>query len=348
MKLLNSIEVRGEQQRRIELYHGDLTYVPENDRVDLLVVSAFPNDYLPSRTSLIGALHRQGLSVARLARRKEIDLRRDFSCWLSPELSGEFRPEDANVRYRRILCFEPLVRGRPPELVGDIFRALTPILATKPDIKTIAMPIVAAGDQGFTVQEMLTPILEAGLHWLEAGLPLDCIKIFTHSDAQTKEAERVFSDKKLEYVRSGSGPKSQPMDYDVFISYSRANASESEALERALRRAQPGIRLFVDRNDIDIGSAWQPQIFESLDRCRKVVALLSPDYVRSKVCKEEFNIAWIRSREADEDVVFPIYLYTTDLPTYMRYRNYVDCREGDKSKIGEASKRLLAALERSS
>ena len=51
-----------------------------------------------------------------------------------------------------------------------------------------------------------------------------------------------------------------------------------------------------------------------------------------------------RERETDEEVIFPIYLYTTALPTYMKYRNYFDCREGDNSKIAEASTSLLAAL----
>jgi hypothetical protein len=246
------------------------------------------------------------------------------------------------VRLPQVL--ELKMGGRPPELVGDIFRALTPILAERPDIKTVALPVVAAGDQGYTVAEMLTPLLDAALHWLEAGLPLDIIKIVTHSDVQAQDALRLFSDRKAEYLRSGSASRAQQLDYDVFISYSRANASESEALEQALRQSQPGIRLFVDRKELDIGSAWQPEIFENLDRCRKVVALLSPDYVGSKVCKEEFNIAWIRSRESDENILFPVYLYSTNLPTYMKYRNYADCREGDVAKIRSVCDRLLLAL----
>jgi hypothetical protein len=133
-------------KKRIELYQGDLTYVSRNEGFDLLVVSAFPYDYTPTITSLIGALHRQGLSVAKLSIIKDVDLRASFSCWLS----HEFKPDDYGLQFRRILCFEPLVRGRPPELVGDIFRALTPILAERPDIKKVALPVVAAGDQGYT------------------------------------------------------------------------------------------------------------------------------------------------------------------------------------------------------
>lgn len=388
MKFLNSIEIPGKRQKRIELYQGDLTTLGADENFDLLIISAFPNDYTPTDNSVIGTLYRKGLSVAALAMNKDVDLRESFSCWLS----NEFTPQDTELRFKRILCFEPLIRGRPPELVGDIFRALTPILAERPDIKTLALPIIAAGDQSYPVAEMLVPLLEAAFHWLKAGLPLDSIKIVVKSGDQSQEVLRVFSDWRDKYLprpmfsRSRAGdslqqhykdgqskadfdkyldqlrnlilavwpkaslPDGSPQhygdaDYDVFISYSRANANESEALEQALREARPDIRIFVDRKDIDIGAAWQPEIFENLDKCRKVVALLSPDYLSSKMCKEEYNIAWIRSRENNEDIIFPIYLYTAGLPTYMKYRNYFDCREGDKSKIVDASKKLLAALE---
>jgi hypothetical protein len=340
MELLDSIEIQGGKKQYVELYQGDLTSLAATEGFDLLIVSAFPNNYIPTPNSLIGALYRKGLSVEALAGSKEIDLRENFSCWLS----REFTPQDPGLRFKRILCFEPLVRGKPPEVVGDIFRSLTPILAEKTNIKTVALPVVAAGNQGYPVAEMLAPLLMAALHWLAAGLPLDRIKIVTYSDAEALEARRTFCESKSEYLRSVELRKAQPIDYDVFVSYSRANATESKALEQALRESQPGIRIFLDRKEIQIGSAWQPQIFESLDRCRKVVALLSPAYLASKVCKEEFNIAWIRSRETDIDLIFPIFLYDAPLPTYMKYRNYFDCREGDKSKIAEASKRLLAAL----
>ena len=101
----------------------------------------------------------------------------------------------------------------------------------------------------------------------------------------------------------------------------------------------------MDRIELEPGAAWQQHLFEALDDCQKVVSVFSPPYLASKVCKEEFNIAWIRSRETGEEIIFPIYLYSAELPTYMRYRSYFDCREGDQTKLAEASKRLIAALD---
>ena len=228
--------------------------------------------------------------------------------------------------------------------MGDIFRALTPILGETSDISSIAMPLVAAGDQGYPVSSMLIPLLDAAIHWMETGLPLDCIKIVAYSDEEARQAKKDFSKRKSVYQHS-TPPSQAQVEYDVFISYARENNAEMEILEKQLTTSRPYIRIFLDRKNIDIGSPWQPQIFESLDKCRKVAALFSPDYLNSKVCKEEFNIAWVRSREIDQDIIFPIYLYSADLPTYMKYRNYFDCREGNKAKLLDASDKLLTALD---
>jgi len=80
MRLLDSISILHKEGRRIEIYQGDLTSLRPDEAVDLLVVSAFPNAYHPSKTSLISALYKKGLSVAALAESKEKDLRSDFSC----------------------------------------------------------------------------------------------------------------------------------------------------------------------------------------------------------------------------------------------------------------------------
>ena len=336
---LDTINIHGKEGKRIELHQGDLTTLRADEAVDLLVISAFPNDYLPTSTSLVGALDRKGLSVATLAQSKDIDLRDEFSCWLSHEIS----PLDPGLRFKRIMCFEPLAHGEPPELVGDIFRALTPILGEKCDISSIAMPIVASGNQGYQISTMLDPLLEASIKWMEKGLPLDCIKIVAHSENQGRDAAKVFSQRKIIYEQLEPVSQDQ-IEYDVFISYARENSKEMELFKKELIRANPNIRIFLDRKDINIGSPWQPQIFKSLDKCRKVVAFFSPDYLKSKVCEEEFNIAWIRCRETDQEILYPLYIYSTKLPTYMKYRNYFDCREGDRTKLRTASLRLLEAL----
>ena len=339
MRLIDTINIRGQANKRIELLQGDLTLRDIKNPFDLLIVSAFPNDYLPTCSSLIGALEGVGLSVAYLASTKELDLRANFSCWLSRALTSP------SVSFKRILCFEPRFRGSPPQVVGDIFQALTPILCQLPEVRSAAMPIVAAGNQGYSVKEMLSPLLDAASNWMEQGLPLDILKIATYSDQQATEAETELGVWVKNYNSKSEPTLQVDADYDVFISYAHENSSDVDKVIGLLNKKQPKIKIFLDRNNIKIGMAWQLEIFESLDRCRKVVAMLSPDYLNSKVCKEEFNIAWVKGRETDKNIIFPAYLYSANLPAYMKYRNYADCREGDFAKIGSMCDLLLLELE---
>lgn len=124
MRELDRLEVGyGGLTRTIELWEGDLTEMPPEEHVDLLVVSAFPDDYQPLDGNLIGALAQKGVVVGKLAQDKAEDLRANFGCWLSKPLLGA-----EAVGAKRILCFEPHTRGRPPEVVGEIFRSLAPFV----------------------------------------------------------------------------------------------------------------------------------------------------------------------------------------------------------------------------
>jgi hypothetical protein len=88
-KLLDSIDISdGQITRRIALYEGDLTAIPKEHRADILVISAFPEDYHPSRSSLIGALERNGLSVNQLATTKAHDLRTACAFWIFNPIVG--------------------------------------------------------------------------------------------------------------------------------------------------------------------------------------------------------------------------------------------------------------------
>ena len=69
-------------------------------QVDLLVCSAFKNDYIPTRTSLIGALYwNYGISVGALAAMPALNLK-DLGVWVSGPVEC--------AKFGRIACVEIL------------------------------------------------------------------------------------------------------------------------------------------------------------------------------------------------------------------------------------------------
>ncbi|HJQ68248.1 MAG TPA: toll/interleukin-1 receptor domain-containing protein [Blastocatellia bacterium] len=341
MRLLDTLKVNyRSEERLIEIYQGDLTALTPDESVDILVLSAFPNDYIPTHTSLIGALYRKGISVEQLARNKAADLRSSFSCWMSQEVISSV----PGIRFKHILCFEPLTRGKPPEVVGDIFRSLAPFLSDPPQMSTVAMPLVACGDQMVPVSSMISPLLDAAVHWMSLGFPLKCLRIVAYSDDQATELQNEFARLKPKY-QNVSLESTQAFEYDVFISYAHDNDKEASRIVDELKKVRPDLRIFLDKLSLNTGAAWQQEIFEAIDACRKFLAMYSPAYLASKVCKEEFNIALYRHRDSEEGCLFPAYIYSAHLPTYMKMLQYVDCREGDVKKLQGACGDLLSILK---
>ena len=105
MKILSQINIeRSQGSAVIQLLQGDLSEIPPKHATDLLIMSAFPGDYLALEGSLIYALNEKGLSVQALANDKETDLRNQLSCWLSKPLSTA---DQQKFNFKKILCFEP-------------------------------------------------------------------------------------------------------------------------------------------------------------------------------------------------------------------------------------------------
>jgi hypothetical protein len=65
-----------------------------------------------------------------------------------------------------------------------------------------------------------------------------------------------------------------PTNYDVFLSYSRADAAAAETLRARLREA--GLTAFLDRYALPAGQPWQPWLEEHLGTCGALVVLVGP------------------------------------------------------------------------
>ena len=230
-KLLDKIDIPdGSATRRIGLYEGELTSLPPEHSADILIVSAFPDHYAPTTTSLIGALDQSGISVAELATSKLHDLRATCAFWLSQPLSGA----GAFLNISQIACFEPRVLGAPPELVGNLFRGLFPFLDERRS-HVVAMPVLATGSQGWPVDVMLRSILDAAAHWLARGLPISELMIVERIPERAAELAAVMSEckSKLAALPLKAAP---PQAFDVFLSFSSADVEAADCVKSELQK----------------------------------------------------------------------------------------------------------------
>lgn len=320
MELLSEIIL--ENGKRVQLLFGDLARIPVEHKVDLLVLSAIPNDYLPTSSSLIGALHRQGISVFQLSADKEADLRSSFHCWISKAVNRN------NIG--KILCFEPVDRTDPGALVSGIFQSIMPFAYLDEGIRTIAMPILTTGDQGYPLEYMFNRLLEAALFWLKKEVPFDEIKIVEYHKGKANRSQQIMEQVRQNMAHSDN---STPFRYDYFISYSRKNAGEAQYLFDGLLETNPGLSVFLDQEEIAVGHFWQNELYRNLDASRYIVSLLSDDYLKSQMCIEEYNIGRARNLDENRNVVLPIYLYSCSMPTYMKAIQFHDAREGSLAKL---------------
>ena len=346
MKMVDYITVyHNSQPRYIQLFHGDLSEISAEDAVDILVVSAFPGTYAPSQGTLIGALDKKNVSVGKLSLNKAADLRESFSCWISKDIDQKRSP----VNFKRILCFEPLKnRQKIAEVIGDIFQSLIAFSSNTTELKKIAMPLVSTGKRRAPVSQVLPSLIEAAAHWLSLGLPVEHLKITAYSEQDIREVNRIFPELKKRYDNFSQPKTASDLSqhkYDIFISYSHQDSKEANQIVSFLKELDSELQIFIDRRELNVGCAWQQQIYDALDSCRKVIAIYSENYLNSKVCKEEFNIALYRDRDTEENILFPIYLYSAMLPTYMKVMQYIDCREANSEKLQEACADIIAELK---
>eukprot|EP00741_Cyanophora_paradoxa_P008738 tig00000140_g8460.t1 len=359
-------------ERLIRLVEGDLARGdPAGSRFDVLLVSAFPGDYAPVPGTLIGALLEAGVDVAELAESRESDLLASHGCWMSRRLPPGHAfsrilcfeprpgvpPEELVASVFRALAPYLLLEG--PEAV-----------------RHVATPLLRAGNQGLPQEAVLETLVRVAAKWDGAGLPLETLTICCHRGVPAPLAA-LFARLKAElegapspahlpppppapaaapapaapaapapapglqasssFITGLSSVAQQPFKWDVFISYSHRNGDIASLVLRLLQEKRPRLRVFFDNAALHNGCYWQQELYAAIDDTRSVLAILTPDYLASKVCLEELHMSICRQREEGRTLLHLIYAASIErLPTYIKLLQYRDCREDDPAKVEAA------------
>src|SRR5215208_7542295 len=126
---------------------------------------------------------------------------------------------------------------------------------------------------------------------------------------------------------------------DVFISYAREDQDFVRRLQDALEAHKRNT--WIDWKDIPLTAKWKQEVFSAIDNADSFAAVISPDFIVSKPCKDELDHAaqnhkrmvplW--HRDVDDEEVPP------DLASHQ----YVYLRQDDDFE--DSFERLLKALD---
>jgi tetratricopeptide (TPR) repeat protein len=133
--------------------------------------------------------------------------------------------------------------------------------------------------------------------------------------------------------------------YDVFVSYSRADARQAADIDSVLR--QNGLQTFFDRHNLAPGLPWVRDVEEAIGAAKAVVVLLGPSGL-GNTQQYERELAFVRQTGDPGFPVVPVLLpqTTVDPPfNFLRVATWVDfSRVVRISDAPDQLQRLLAAV----
>jgi hypothetical protein len=332
-------------RRQLDIAIGDVT--DTSTPVDVLCLSAFPNDYSPLPHGVIGALDARGISVERLARERQPDQdwRDKWFCWASAT---------GNSAIRHIVCFEhayPLAgstgaHASPTETVGNIFRAVRELLLSQDSalaspeqlFDTIRVPLLATGDQGADRMDMVEAIVRQAYVHLVGELPVRRVQFVLRPDAPALPellvrigaiGERVRNEVAL--LKRGKDGAPTSYDFDYFISYRHREEQHMRSVVERMKSLNPGLRLFIDKEQLSAGRFWKADLLQGLASSARALCFITDTYPDSPECMDEFHasVCLTRARGKDGFLVPIIRLEEREFTRLPRSIRVVHCHTPD-------------------
>lgn len=134
----------------------------------------------------------------------------------------------------------------------------------------------------------------------------------------------------------------QQFDYDVFISYS---GRDREWARGALlkRIEEGGLRAFIDFRDFKRGSPSIREVERGVLKCRKILSVLTPNYIESEWCELEVVLAQTLSPANRDLRLIPLLRAECERPLSIRALTHIDFTDG--ADLDLAWHQLMVALD---
>ncbi|MEI9852824.1 MAG: toll/interleukin-1 receptor domain-containing protein [Sphingomonas sp.] len=126
----------------------------------------------------------------------------------------------------------------------------------------------------------------------------------------------------------------QPAQRDFFISYTGKNLELAQEVGAILREA--GFTFYAQFQDFDTGSNFVLGMQDGLRHSKRVIALVSPAYVRAPHCRTEWAAAYNSDPEGKARRLLPFLIEETDqdpLGLQIVYKRLVGLSQADRKRV---------------
>ena len=291
--------------KSISVISGDATNLAE--RIDILTVSAYRNDYAPVYGTLAGALYQIGIDMFELSNDPYFDLRSICNVWLSNGIDG---------RINRIGCIEMSSYGYYSEdsVIKNIkayFQMLDIAATSGVKMSTVALPLLGGGNQGISKNLTLIPIVNECLAFLQRNESCEKI-IFVDIN---HERACAFADAlgRMYSIQKDALVKKEATRPTVFISYRSVDKNIADNL--CFKFESRGVRVwYAPRNVV---GAYASAIVEAIDSCTHFVVILSKNSLESDHVLNEIDLAF--NRKPNKVKFKPLRIDDVDLTGSFKY-----------------------------
>lgn len=318
-------------EKSVAVYQQDIRDLDEP--LEVMTISAFYRNYVPSRNTLLGALNEKGISVAELAEDPKIDLRSVCNIWLSRKLSG------AGLPINRIGCMElsPYVYTRDAwsqvqqQILNSIsayFHMLDIASLSGLNVSRIGMPVPGGGNQHVDSAFTAIPMLNECFAFLKRNPHARKISIITRDENQAQDFAQV--------LEQSYAAHSEQMDQTdrleesrqramAFISYSSKDKNVADNLCSKLEAA--GIGVWYAPRDIRAND-YASAIVTAIRGCTHFITLISKNSLASNHVLNEIDLAFKQLNRGiqfiplklDEEEMGPAFEY------YLSRQHWMDMR----------------------
>lgn len=127
---------------------------------------------------------------------------------------------------------------------------------------------------------------------------------------------------------------------DAFISYYHEDADFVTRLAPAL--AERGFTVWYDRRSLTAGSSWPREIERALECTHYVALVATSDSVERPWVRREMDGAYVREGEEYRQILVPLRIDHSDLPLFIRARQWCDFRPGFEHGVDDLTDALRA------